>query len=152
MTDPGTRPGTILIIIDPKFPYPGYPKDKPNPAEIADTILHELMHASIIAYQEEMRRLRERNPLPPGGTDAYHDPRLRELRERHPLPFPIDGNYGDRMKEYLDKNYGAEPIYPDKMYSDINRQLQERLIEEMRRIREQAGVGGPTLTESGTRR
>lgn len=126
----------VLIFIDPKFQYPGYPKGKPNPAELADTILHELMHAILLANNP--------SPLLPGGMDASHDPRLMGLGLS---TIPMDAD--NIPKDHLDKNYGPEPIYPDLMYSDINRELQKQLAKELKRIRDKAGVGGPTLTERG---
>jgi hypothetical protein len=139
LTRPDPKHKNIIdITIDPKFKYPGYPEDNPNPAEIADTLLHELSHAVLI--------VRYPNPLLPGGMDVSNDPILKPLRE------PPDPKSPGILKDHLDMEYGVEPIYPDLLYSDINRALQDHIIAELKRVHEQTGVGAPTLTETGRTR
>ena len=127
-----------VIKLNPTFDYPGCPDGEPNPAEIADTILHELMHAVLMDSSP--------NPLLPGGTDAFHDPRFDVKRL---IYFIGDPKLTAKQKEILEKDYGPDPLYPDLVYSDINRALQNLIAEELKKIREQAGVGCPTLTEAG---
>ncbi len=145
-----TRPvgrDVVQIIINPAFKYPG----KANPAEIANTILHELIHAALIASYD--RKCKIKCPLDKSATanDIYHDPKLRDLDGKLIVKFPVLigdlPSYSQDLQGHLRDRYGREPIYPDLMISDINNGSKDLIDGAIGEIIGQAGVGGPTLTQ-----
>lgn len=55
-------------------------------------------------------------------------------------------NYLQNIQNILTNQYGREPLYPNLLFSDINKNATNLINGAITDITGRAGVGGPTMT------
>ncbi len=116
---------------------PTKPEHVNNPMEMADTIIHELIHA-VMDLKEDCGDTNY--PFDTDIYELYNDPNLqgpKTSEKKHVDP---------RDKDYLDNHYGDGASDPDNEYIDINDKAQQLIIKIIKRLIRQTGKGGPTTT------
>ena len=122
---------------------PTKPEHVNNPMELADTIIHELIHAVMdlradCGYTDY--------PFSRDIHELYEDPNIqgpKTTEKKHVDP---------RDKGYLDDHYGDSASNPNDEYIDINDHAQRLIIEIIRRLMAQTGKGDETLTFENERK
>lgn len=107
-----------------------------NPQELADTIIHELIHA-VLELRDKCGETDY--PFDPSVTDLWHDSKTgNQSLEK-------DKHKGDD-KKYMDENYGDSASAPTTEYSDQNLEAQKLIAKIIKRLIQKTGKGKPTLT------
>ena len=146
LTIPIPSRNEIKISVNPtfKFPYPG----DPNPAELVGVILHELIHATLIAAKDCGGKAGQ-CPLNNAINDIAHDPRFRnpDNNVRFPIPFPVSGLPGlpQNIRDVLNNDYGPEPSLPS-FIGDLNVPGRQLIDTTIKGIIDQTGIGRPVVT------
>jgi uncharacterized protein DUF4157 len=138
---------------------PQHPAHKANPIEVADTVIHELIHACL-----ELRPTCESAsnpfPLPADVTDVPHDPELtaarsggvlNRIRERATAAAVSSAGTkttsGRNLVEYLEDSYGPGASNPQAEYVDLNVKGNELVTGIMRDLMTaHPGIGHETVS------
>ncbi len=132
----GGRRGRLII-------NPTKPEHVNNPMELADTIIHECIHA-VMDLRDDC-----------GYTDYPFSRDIHELYNDPNIQGPPTNEKEDadpRDKDYLDNHYGDGASNPDDEYIDINDHAQRLIIRIIRRLMTQTGKGDETLTFENERK
>ncbi|GAB5398524.1 MAG: hypothetical protein Aureis2KO_01090 [Aureisphaera sp.] len=116
---------------------PTKPEHKQNPMELADTLLHESMHAVF----DSMEVCGPKGyPLPKGAIELQKDTKITGWKSRSKAwASPLD-------QDYLKKHYGDSPSNPEEEYIDINDVAQRFIIKIIKRLIKKTKVGKKTTT------
>jgi len=131
---------------------PAHPTHAANASELADTLIHELIHA-LWDVREDCGG--ELWPLPPGVVDWYHDPDAPDRDHRPDKASPEGPN-----KKHAEKHYGDGASDPDHEFLDENDKAQEFIVRIINKLLEKTAgdgpdyplKGGPTLTHENLKK
>jgi Domain of unknown function (DUF4157) len=110
---------------------PFHPQHAANPIEVADTVIHELLHA-LLEVRSTCESARNPWPLPAGIFDVGTDPELtaahgavgNRVRERASARTLAAGGTtttsGRNLVEYMEDSYGSGASNPRDEYVDLN--------------------------------
>jgi RHS repeat-associated protein len=108
-----------------------------NPAELLDTLIHEMIHAV-----RDLLNPCSPDILPPDVTDWDHDkfnPRRLEMPPKRFVQNPV-------LRDYLDRHYGDSYSDPTRAWTDVNDKAQEMIVGIVRGAIDRSGVGERTGT------
>lgn len=132
-----------ILTINPMFREAGVRVARKNPQELADTVVHELIHAASWALRTG-KCPGQREPLP--QTENLVDEKDRRLIE--PEQEGLKPTERLSLGEELDRfeRLGPSASDPCNYFLDIEAGPQAEIVEITDDIRQETGIGGPTRT------
>ena len=130
------RPGDHTLELNPTKP-----EHLSNPAELLDTLIHELIHA----LMDVRDRCDGEWPLPPGATDWFHDPDVNPPGALEPRK----DSEGSASKDHAKNHYGDGASDPEHEYLDENDKAQEFIVKIVTAVLQNTGGGAPDFKLKG---